>query len=63
MVSIEMGDCSPETSGTIYYYYYYYYYYYCFIAPWTLSGTTLMSQFQKGKITKVKLNWIYWSKK
>jgi len=33
-------------------YYYCYYYYYCynhFTAPWTLSGTTQVSQYQKGK--------------
>jgi len=32
-----------------YYYYYYYYYYHCFTAPWTLSGTTRVSRYQKGK--------------
>jgi len=28
---------------------YYYYYYYSFTAPWTVSRTTRVSQYQKGK--------------
>jgi len=40
---------------------YYYYHYYCIMAPWTLSGTTQMSQ--KCKTMKVKPIWIYWSKR
>jgi len=34
-------------------YYYYYYYYNCLTAPWTLSGTTRVSWYQKGKTRKV----------
>ena len=44
-------------------YYYYCYYYYCFMAPWTVSGTIRVSQYQKGKTRKVKPIWIYWSKR
>jgi len=43
--------------------YYYYYYYNRFTAPWTLSGTTRVSQYQKGKTRKIKPIWIYWSKR
>jgi len=32
------------------------------MAPWTVSGTTRVSWYQKGKIRKVKPVWIYWSK-
>ena len=38
------------------------YYYNRFMALWTLSGTTRVSRYQKGKIRKVKPIWIYWSK-
>jgi len=41
----------------------YYYYYNHFTAPWTLSGTTPVSRYQKGKTRKVKPIWIYWSKR
>ena len=41
------------------YYHYYYYYYNRFTAPWTLSGTTRVSRYQKGKTRKVKPVWIY----
>jgi len=45
-------------------YYYYYYYYYRFTAVWILSGTTRVSQQQKGKIRKVDVPiWIYRSKR
>jgi len=37
-------------------YYYCCYYYYRFMAPWTVSGTTRGSQYQKGKTRKVKPN-------
>jgi len=40
-----------------YYYYYYYYYYNHFMAHWTLSGTTWMSQYQKVHFT---IFWIFW---
>ena len=43
-----------------YYHYYYYHYYNCFTAPWTLSGTTQVSWYQKSKTRKVKPIWIYW---
>jgi len=33
----------------MYYYYYYYYYYSRFMALWILSGTTLVSRYQKDK--------------
>jgi len=45
---------------------YYYYFYYCnhFTALWILSGTTWVSQNQKGKTKKVNVPiWIYWSKR
>jgi len=32
-------------------------------ALWTLSGTTRISRYQKGKTRKVKPIWIYWSKR
>ena len=38
-------------------------YYNRFTAPWTLSGTTRVNRYQKGKTRKVKQIWIYWSKK
>jgi len=41
----------------------YYKYYNHFTAPWTLSVTTRMSWYQKGKTRKVKLIWIYCSKR
>jgi len=31
--------------------------------PWTLSGTTRVSWYQKGKIRKARPIWIYWSKR
>jgi len=37
-----------------------YYNYNHFRAPWTLSGTTRVSRYQKGKTRKVKPIWIYW---
>jgi len=37
--------------------------YYHFMAPWTSSGTTWVSRYQKGKTRKVKPIWIYWSKR
>jgi len=40
-----------------YYYYYYYYYYNHFTASWTLSRTTRVSQYQKGKTRKIKPIW------
>jgi len=43
--------------------YYYYYYYHHFMATWTLSGTTWVSWYQKGKTRKVKPICIYWSKR
>ena len=46
-----------------YYYYYYYYDYYHFTGPWTASGNTWVSRYQKGKTRKVKQIWIYWSKR
>jgi len=39
------------------------YYYNCFTALWILSGTTRVSQYQKGTTRKVKPIWIYWSKR
>jgi len=33
------------------------------MAPWNLSGTTQVSQYQTGKTRKVKPIWIYWSKR
>jgi len=33
----------------VYHNYYNYYYYNHFMAPWTLSGSTRVSQYQKGK--------------
>jgi len=43
---------------------YYYYYYYNVLRPsCTLSGTTRVRQYLKGKTTKVKPIWIYWSKR
>jgi len=45
------------------YYYYYYYYNNYFMAPWVLSGTTQVSQYQKGKTREEKPIWIYWSKR
>jgi len=39
------------------YYYYYYYYYNHFTAIWILSGTTLVSRYQKGK-TKTNLDFL-----
>jgi len=38
-------------------------YYNRFTTPWTLSRTTGVSWYQKGKIRKVKPSWIYWSKR
>jgi len=32
-----------------------------FLGPRTVSGTTRVSRFQKGKTRKVKPIWIYWS--
>ena len=56
-----------ETHSVYYYYYYYnryyYYYYNRLTAPWTLSGATQVSWYQKGKTRKVKPIWIYWSKR
>ena len=34
-----------------------------FMAPWTVSGTTWISRYQKGKTRNVKPIWIYWSKR
>jgi len=34
-----------------------------FTAPWTVSGTSRVSQHQKDKSRKVKPIWIYWSKR
>jgi len=34
-----------------------------FYGPWTFSGTTRVSQYQKGKTRKVKPIWTYWSKR
>jgi len=34
-----------------------------FYGPWTLSGTTRVSWYQKGKTWKVKSVWLYWSKR
>jgi len=34
-----------------------------FTALWILSGTTRVSQYQKGKTMKVKPIWIYWNKR
>jgi len=34
-----------------------------FYGPWTVFGTTRMSQHYKGKTRKVKPIWIYWSKR
>jgi len=34
-----------------------------FYGPWTLSGTTQVSWYQKGITRKVKPIWIYWSKR
>ena len=45
------------------YYYYYYYYNNRFTSPSTLSGTSRVSRYQKGKTRKVKPIWIYWSKR
>jgi len=42
---------------------YCYYYYYRFTAPWTVSGTTQVSRYHKGKTRKVKPIWICWSKR
>jgi len=42
---------------------YYYYYNNCFMAPWTMSRTTRVSWYQKGKTRKVKPVWIYYSSK
>ena len=39
------------------------YCYNCFTAPWTVSGTTRVSQYEKGKTRKVKQIWIYWNKR
>jgi len=39
------------------------YYYNLFTVPWTLSGTTRVSRYQKGKTRKVKPIWIYCSKR
>jgi len=68
-----MLKCNHETQQQQNYYcycycycychYYYYYYYYCFMAPWTVSRTTLVNWYQKGKTRKVKPIWIYWSKR
>ena len=38
-------------------------YYILFTAPWTLFGTTRVSWYQKGKTSKLKPIWIYWSKR
>jgi len=38
-----------QSSYYYHYYHYYYYYFNCFMAPWTVSGTTQMSWYQKGK--------------
>jgi len=38
------------------YYYYYYYYYNCFTAPWTVSVTTRVSWYQKGKTKLTNLD-------
>jgi len=40
-----------------------YHYYNRFTAPWTLSGTTRVSRYQKGKTRKVKPILIHWSKR
>jgi len=32
-----------------------------FCGPWTVSGTTWVSRYQKGKTRKVTPIWIYWS--
>ena len=37
----------------------YYYNYNCFTAPWTLSGTTWVNWYEKGKTKKVKPIYIY----
>jgi len=39
------------------------YYYNRFTVPWTSSGITCMSQYQKGETRKVKPFWIYCSKR
>jgi len=44
-----------------YYYHYHYHHHHHFTSPWTLSGTTRVSRYQKGKTRKVKPIWIYWS--
>jgi len=36
---------------------------YYFTAAWTVSGSTRLSRYQKGKTRKVKPVWIYWSKR
>jgi len=38
-------------------------YYNCFTVPSTVSGTTWVSRYQKGKIRRVESIWIYWSKR
>jgi len=40
-----------------------YYYYNRFMALRILSGTSWVSRYQKDKTRKVKLIWIYWSKR
>jgi len=50
--------CCLHVSCYCYCYYYYYYYYNRFTAPWTLSGTTWVSQYQKGETRQVKPIWI-----
>ena len=40
----------------------YYNYNNCFTASWTVSGTTWVSRYQKGKTRKVKPIWIYTAK-
>jgi len=51
------ANCGNDNQLLVYYYYNNH-----FTAPWTVSGTTQVSQYQKDKTRKTKPIWIYWSK-
>jgi len=54
-------DALPDAKPTMSKLYCYYFNH--FTALWILSGTTRVSQYQKGKTRKVKPIWVYWSKR
>jgi len=55
-VASSSADLQRHTASIVVYSVSYYYYYKLFTASWTLSGTTRVSRYQKGKTRKVKTN-------